>query len=586
MKASILSTLAFAATVLSAPLAQQEQQAAPHEDGGEEHIVIIDKSAPIPPRVADILERLALDESNPDVHHVFNNSAFQGFAANMKHHCLDLLANMTDVSLVEATTTVQSTLHHHRRSSLIATTGDTNSYDTRTHSPWGLQRISTNNADTISGDPSRMDYSYNYANTNLGAAADVYIIDTGLYTQHNDFGDRAHELWSFDSQPSDPDGHGTHVAGTAAGHLLGVASNANVFGVRALDSEGGGWSSNVVAAINRVIQAHDSRQANPDIQSAGSVMSLSLAASAPVAAIDTAIQSAIEAGVHACVAAGNTGTDACASSPASAGGTHGAAITVGSVGMTDARSSFSNYGSCVDVYAPGEDIISAWPGDPNYINSLSGTSMATPHVTGIVAYAIGANATLAADPGLMKEWVRNNGELLGREKVGDKGWEEVGEMILANNGVRGGVAGSADDAVDGVSDAEVMDEESLVLEQKVSLSSLLGGKVRRALDTVVSWPDSVVKLAQSATSPGTNSKTRRSANAPSFPTSILDLLSSTAATDVKTETAKPSGSVTRRKRWIPNPYQYGEEANTLVMEHGFIGKISNSEALSAAGVER
>ncbi|GAB7364929.1 hypothetical protein MBLNU230_g5717t1 [Neophaeotheca triangularis] len=585
MKSTLLTTLAFAATILAAPLAQQEQ-VAPHEQGGAEHIVIIDKSSPIPPRVADILERLALNESNPDVHHVFDNSAFKGFAANMKHHCLDLLANMTDVSIVEATTTVQSTLSHRRRQQAT--------YGSRPHSPWGLQRISTTN-DLSRGDPKQMDYTYNYANADLGTGADIYIIDTGLYTAHNDFDDRAQMLWSFDSETSDPDGHGTHVAATAGGHLLGVASNANLFGVRALDTEGGGWSSNVVAAINRVIQAHDDRQADPSIATAGSVMSLSLAASAPVAAIDAAIAAAVEAGIHTCVAAGNANEDACSSSPASAGGQNGGAITVGSVGMDDVRSDFSNYGACVDVYAPGEDIISAWPGDPNFINSLSGTSMATPHVTGIVAYAIASNSTLAQSPSLVKEWVRMNGERLGSEKSGGRSTSEVGEMVVASNGVHAigtaavGTAShvdttSADEGPNAPASKLATPENSHhdAFAPNMHASSLLHssgvlGKLRRAVTSVLTPTPKPKRNEPSA-----------------FPASLLDFFASAVKNnnnnnnnDQNNTTANSDDPTSKhsnpRRAYVDNYYQSGETANAMVMEHGFIGKISNGEAKAAAG---
>lgn len=266
-----------------------------------------------------------------------------------------------------------------------------------------------------------MDYTYNFVNSDLGKGSDVYIVDTGLYEDHVVFGGRAKQIWSFDKSNEITDGHGTHVAGTAAGETLGVASKANIFGVRTLAGDGSeGWSSNVVAGIDYVLQQHDARKSNADFK--GSVLSMSLASSGKVDAIDQALDAAIQAGVHVVVAAGNAGTDACAGSPASAGGTHGPAIVVGSVGITGDMSSFSNHGECVDVYAPGEDIISAWIGAPDVVNVLSGTSMATPHVTGIVAYAM-ANATLANSPGLMKEWIRMQGLPRGDGTV------------LANNGV-------------------------------------------------------------------------------------------------------------------------------------------------------
>lgn len=407
-----LSAPAIVTTIVTvtAPAATlSPSSASSHESGGEEHIVIIDKNAPVPPRVAEVLNRLDLHENHSDVRHVFNNSAFQGFAASMKSHCLDLLANMSDVSMVEKAVTVSR--------------ADISRHD----APWGLQRISTSSS--LAGSPQNMDFTYTYTDGNLGEGSDIYIIDTGVYTSHNVFNGRASMLWSFDGNMEDRDGHGTHVAGTAAGSILGVASNANIYGVKALDADGGGWSSNVVAAIDFVIQRHDARRSKPSSKFAGSVMSMSLATSEPVTAITQAVSAAISSGVHAIVAAGNSGTDACTSSPASSGGEHGSAITVGAIDISTQIASFSNTGSCVDVYAPGVDVVSSWIGSSNMVNVLSGTSMATPHVTGIVAYAMAINETLAQNPGLMKEWVRMVALPMS------------GGGLLANNGVQGAVAG-------------------------------------------------------------------------------------------------------------------------------------------------
>ncbi|KAK5677552.1 hypothetical protein LTS10_010124 [Elasticomyces elasticus] len=398
---------------------------AAHQSGGAEHIVIIDRDAPIQPHVAEVLERLALSEAHPDVRLVFNNSAFRGFAASMKSHCLDLLANMSDISVVEEATSIGRQLVIPRQVSP--------NYGTRPHVPWGLQRISSTSS-TVKGKAQSMDYTYTYPvapnGQDLGAGADIYILDTGIYTQHQAFQSNPNRqvqmAWTYNGDFSDVDGHGTHVAGTAGGAMVGVASNANVFGVKALDSEGGGWSSNVIAGIDYIIQSHDARMAGGN--TLGSVMSMSLASAEPVQAISSAIDAAVQAGIHTVVAAGNSNKDACSASPAASGGLQGPAITVGAVGMTGKRSSFSNYGDCVDVYAPGEDIISAWPGGKEMVNSLSGTSMATPHVTGVVAGLIGGNATLAGSPGEMKEWIR----MMALAQGDGKG----GMMSVVSNGVK------------------------------------------------------------------------------------------------------------------------------------------------------
>lgn len=407
--------------VVAAPL---DQPVDPHVSGGVEHIVIIDRDHPTPPYVEDVLDRLALNTSHPDVRMVYNNSAFRGFSASMQTHCLALLANMSDISIVEEVSSIS-------RAGVVER-ADSQSYQTRPNSPWGLQRIST--ASKVGGSPSQMNYVYSFANQGLGKGVDIYVVDTGIYTQHDVFDGRAKMIWSFDGNDTDVDGHGTHVSGTAGGSVVGVASNANIFGVKVLDNSGGGSSANVIAGIDYILNAHDLRA--KDRNFVGSAMSMSLASGSPVQALNAAVSAAAEAGVHAIVAAGNNDGDACQSSPASSGGLRGPAITVGAVGMNAQRSSFSNYGDCVDVYAPGENVISAWPGAPNMVNSLSGTSMATPHVTGIVAYAMG-NKTLGGSPALMKEWVRmqalsvGNGTMLANNGVladdgeGMLGWETI-----------------------------------------------------------------------------------------------------------------------------------------------------------------
>ena len=369
-----------------------------HQSGGVEHIVIIDNSKPKPPGIAEVLNRLALNTDHPDVKWIYNNSAFTGFSASMKSHCLDLLANMTDVSAVEKAVSVSSASFMSR---------DTPSAMTRGSAPWGLQSISSvSNAPTYNGGDSDLDYTYRFTDSNLGAGSDIYILDTGIYLKNNIFSGRAEMVWSYDtSNLQDMDGHGTHVAGTAGGEILGVASNANIFGVKGLDSDGTGWSSNVIAGIDFVIQQHEARKQTQGSSFVGSVLSMSLASGSVITSIDQAVSAAISAGLHVCVAAGNEGKDACGASPASAGGVQGGAISVGAVDIARQRASFSNTGACVDLYAPGVDVVSAWIGAPNMINRLSGTSMATPHVTGMVAYLMAQNATLAASPALMKQYI-------------------------------------------------------------------------------------------------------------------------------------------------------------------------------------
>ena len=380
-----------------------------HQPGGKEHIVLFNSSSPQTPQVEEVLSRLGLSSNHSDVRYTFNNSAFRGFSANMNSHCINALSNMSDVSVVEEATQVVPW-----------------SENIRADSPWGLQRISSQS--TVSGNPGTMSFTYTYADANLGSGVDVYVVDTGVNTEHAAFGGRARMGFSFEEDPSDQDGHGTHVSGTAAAAVFGVASQANIIGVKVLGANGTGLSSDTIAGMDWVIQQHDSRLNEQGF--VGSVMSMSWGLGGVTPSVDQAVAAAVQAGVHVTVAAGNDGKDACNYSPSSTGG-KGPAISVGSVGMSDDVSSFSNTGSCVDIYAPGEDVLSTWIGGDNVVNLLSGTSMATPHVTGVMAYLMASNTTLARSPALLKQYLTSSsgGAIEGDNTTGGK--------AILNNGITG-----------------------------------------------------------------------------------------------------------------------------------------------------
>jgi len=347
-------------TVQCTPFPYNQTWSSPaHQSGGEEYIVIHSSDSD------EVLSRLSLSSTHPDVRYTFNNSAFRGFAAKMRSHCINALSNMSDVQHVEKSIKTEAYL--------------TTSTTTRSNSPWGLQRISS--ASSVSGDPSAMDYSYSYANPRLGAGVDIYIVDTGINIAHAAFNGRARVGFSFSLDSSDGDGHGTHVAGTAAGAVFGVASAANLIAVKVLGPDGSGTSSDTIAGMDYVIQQHDARKSHAGF--VGTIMSMSWGLTSLSPSITTAINAALAQGVHISLAAGNDGADGCNYSPSSAGGKNSVgAVTVGSIGISGSISSFSNTGSCVDIYAPGEDILSAWKDSPTTVNTLSGTSMACPHVTG------------------------------------------------------------------------------------------------------------------------------------------------------------------------------------------------------------
>lgn len=208
-----------------------------------------------------------------------------------------------------------------------------------------------------------------------GSGVTIYIIDTGVFDSHRDFGTRATQLKNFveDEENEDLHGHGTHVAGTAGGTKYGVAKKATIKGLKCLGRSGSGSYIGVIQAINFAVK--NARKP--------SVLSLSLGGGKSKA-INTAVKDAFDAGHIVTVAAGNSNWDACQYSPASQGG-KGNVLSVISSTQEDQRSGFSNYGECTDIIAPGSNIKSAWISSRTAERTLSGTSMACPHVAGVAA---------------------------------------------------------------------------------------------------------------------------------------------------------------------------------------------------------
>lgn len=234
---------------------------------------------------------------------------------------------------------------------------------------WGLDRIDQRNL-PLSGT-----YSYGYS----GVGVTAYVIDTGIRYNHSDFGGNVR--FGFDAlgdgrQGADCNGHGTHVAGTLGGLKHGVAKNVTLVSVRVLDCQGGGTLSGVIAGIDWVT----SNAKGP------AVANMSLGGGASTA-LDNAVSGSIARGITYVVAAGNETTNACTRSPARVAN----ALTVAASTSTDHQASYSNFGKCVDLYAPGSAILSAWAGSDSATAVLSGTSMAAPHVAGVAALYLQAN---------------------------------------------------------------------------------------------------------------------------------------------------------------------------------------------------
>ncbi|MBW3671201.1 MAG: S8 family peptidase [Acidobacteria bacterium] len=302
---------------------------------------------------------------------------------------------------------------------------------TQSNATWGLDRSDQRDL------PLDSSYTYNTTASNVNA----YIIDTGIRTSHNDFGGRArhgYDAVDGDSNASDCNGHGTHVAGTVGGSTWGIAKGVTLYGVRVLDCNGSGTTSGVIAGIDWVTQNH--------IAPAVANMSLGGGASS---SLDTAVANSIAAGVTYAVAAGNDNKDACNYSPARVN----EALTVGSTTSSDSRSSFSNWGTCVDIFAPGSSITSTWYTSDTATNTISGTSMASPHVAGAAALYLAGNP--GASPSTVFQAILNSASqgklssigsgspnLLLYTLSGDDGGGDTGDTQLSN-GVSVTVSGSS-----------------------------------------------------------------------------------------------------------------------------------------------
>jgi cerevisin len=332
----------------------------------------------------------ASEEIFAGLKHTFKiGDAFKGYAGHFHESVIEQVRNHPDVEFVERDSIVHTMLPVESESMV---TEDKCDPETEKQAPWGLARVS--HRDTL-GFGTFNKYLYTAEG---GEGVDAYVIDTGINTEHVDFEGRAKWGKTIPNGDADEDGngHGTHCSGTVAGKKYGVAKKAHVYAVKVLRSNGSGTMSDVVKGVEYAAEKHiEQVKAAKDGKRKGfkgSVANMSLGGG-KTQVLDAAVNAAVRSGIHFAVAAGNDNADACKYSPAAAE----EPVTVGASALDDSRAYFSNYGKCTDIFAPGLSIQSTWIGSKYAVNTISGTSMASPHIAGLLAYYLSLQPAIDSD---------------------------------------------------------------------------------------------------------------------------------------------------------------------------------------------
>jgi len=342
------------------------------------YIIILKDGLEAMDRDAHVLalkDLITATKADAEIGFLYNIGTLIGFSARLNSDLLKAERAHPDVKYIEADQRVWINYEKEPTAPYAQVT--------QTGATWGISRVSQRNL------PLTNTYVYNSI---AGNGVDVYVIDTGILITHNDFGGRGQFVYSAITNEANTDlnGHGTHCAGTIGGTTYGIAKQASLKAVKVLSGSGSGSTAGVVAGVNYV--------SNNKSPTRPSVASMSLGGGASTA-LDQAVQNSILSGVVYAIAAGNDNANACNYSPARVA----EAVTVGATANTDARSTFSNFGTCVDVFAPGTSITSDWIGSNTATNTISGTSMATPHVAGVLAVRLSVAGN--ASPAATKSWV-------------------------------------------------------------------------------------------------------------------------------------------------------------------------------------